>query len=110
MKRVLYETEPRDEALESFLFTKSSEIEFIEKAWALHLSLKAQHVRDGLRSKYESMREAMLELENTDQRLFDAATVKDISESGDPIYPQFPGRLRPPTETAPLSGWQYERQ
>lgn len=76
----------------------------IERAWALLKQREAVEKIKELRGMYQSMREAMEELEKTDTRLFEAAKVGASKEE----VVVFPRRLRVPTETPPVSGWEYQ--
>ncbi|KAI9017156.1 hypothetical protein BC832DRAFT_518314, partial [Gaertneriomyces semiglobifer] len=69
----------------------------IERAWALLKQKEAVAKVAELRGMYESMRNAMEELERTDRRLFEAA--KTGSDQNEVVT--FPKRLRVPTETPP---------
>ncbi|KAI9095214.1 mitochondrial ribosomal protein L28-domain-containing protein [Phlyctochytrium arcticum] len=76
----------------------------IERAWALHKEREAVAKVAEVRAIYESMRAAMEELEKVDKRLFEAAKVGTDPEE----VTVFPRRLRVPTETPPVDGWDYE--
>ncbi|KAJ3023669.1 hypothetical protein HKX48_001893 [Thoreauomyces humboldtii] len=81
-----------------------AQMDTIERAWAMEKQKEAAAKVAELRDMYESMREAMVQLEKTDVRLFEAAKVgaarKDVTV--------FPRRLRVPTETPPIDGWDYD--
>ncbi|KAI8823581.1 uncharacterized protein EV422DRAFT_521554 [Fimicolochytrium jonesii] len=83
---------------------QAQRIDTIERAWTLEKQKEAVAKVAELRGMYESMREAMEELEKTDTRLFEAA--KSGSDREKVVV--FPKRLRVPTETPPLDGWDYE--
>ncbi|TPX70695.1 hypothetical protein SpCBS45565_g01586 [Spizellomyces sp. 'palustris'] len=76
----------------------------IERAWAILKEREAVAKVQELRGMYESMRSAMEELERTDRRLFEAAKVATDRE----VVVVFPRRLRVPTDTPPLEGWDYD--
>ncbi|KAJ3164213.1 hypothetical protein HDU88_005525 [Geranomyces variabilis] len=81
-----------------------AKVDAIERAWAIEKHKEAAAKMQELRGMYESMRLAMEELERTDSRLFEAAKVGADREK----VIVFPRRLRVPTETPPLDGWDYE--
>ncbi|KAJ3180106.1 hypothetical protein HDU87_002331 [Geranomyces variabilis] len=81
-----------------------AKVDAIERAWAIEKQKEAAAKMEELRGMYESMRLAMEELERTDSRLFEAAKVGADREK----VVVFPRRLRVPTETPPLDGWDYE--
>ncbi|KAI8922028.1 mitochondrial ribosomal protein L28-domain-containing protein [Powellomyces hirtus] len=81
-----------------------AKVDTIERAWALEKQKEAAAKVAELRGMYESMRAAMEELEKTDSRLFEAAKVG--ADKDEVVV--FPRRLRVPTETPPIDGWDYE--
>ncbi|KAJ3159542.1 hypothetical protein HDU86_001551 [Geranomyces michiganensis] len=83
---------------------QDAKVDAIERAWAVEKHKEAAAKTKELRGMYESMRLAMEELERTDSRLFEAAKVGADREQ----VVVFPRRLRVPTETPPLDGWDYE--
>ncbi|KAJ3041077.1 hypothetical protein HDV00_009977 [Rhizophlyctis rosea] len=74
--------------------------DLIERAWVVVKKKEAVQRVAELRAKYECMRKAMEELKKTDTRLFEAAAQVDRE-----TVTVFPRRLRIPTETPPLRGW-----
>ena len=76
----------------------------IERAWALHQSVKAVEYTESLTKKYRMMRLAMESLAQTDSRLFDRAQDNPIW-TRDEALTLFPARLRVPTETPPFKGF-----
>jgi hypothetical protein len=110
LKSVLYQAPPRDPLpITSTPQTPQEEKDandVIEKTWVLYLEEKRREQVLALKKKYQSMRNAMLELEKTDKRLFDGTQV-DVESTEEVVsYKRFPRRLRIPTETPPTSGWQ----
>nr|KAJ3418134.1 39S ribosomal protein L28, mitochondrial [Polyrhizophydium stewartii] len=76
--------------------------ETIERAWCLLKKQEADEITAGLRRRFLAMRSAMQELEQLDPRLFEGTQGRKEVEL-------FPKRLRVPTETPPMLGWDYER-
>ncbi|KAK9768625.1 hypothetical protein K7432_000610 [Basidiobolus ranarum] len=98
IKRVLFDSNPRRTTELSEDEKKRQEI--IDMAW--NLVQKKQHEKrlSELEAKYKSMRAANVELENTNERLFKQAQLKDK-------HITFPKKLRTLTDTPPLTGWNY---
>ncbi|RUS21515.1 mitochondrial ribosomal protein L28-domain-containing protein [Endogone sp. FLAS-F59071] len=98
IKKVLFEL-PSREPLE--LSEEDQERnETIERAWKL-VKMIEREARDAeLERKFRAMREAMLELERTNERLFRGALVRNR-------HITFPRQMKIPTETPPTAGWDY---
>ncbi|CAG8615724.1 6274_t:CDS:1 [Ambispora leptoticha] len=76
--------------------------ETIERAWKLFLRNK-RHARSlEMRAKYRMMRKANLELEKLDPRLFKVSLNVHHDDR------LFPKKMKVPTETPSLSGWNYD--
>ena len=73
------------------------ERDLIERAWCHFKQIEAQNQWDALKSKYISMRNAMMMLQSKDKRLFEECNKNEE-------YPRFPFRLRVPTDTIG-KGW-----
>jgi large subunit ribosomal protein L40 len=100
----------------------------IERAWLLHKRQIRKHRERELARKFECMRRAMEELEKIDTRLYLEANRQEDSRARSEAERQlaktlrsselravearirglFPRELRVPTDTPPLSGWNYE--
>jgi Mitochondrial ribosomal protein L28 len=76
--------------------------EELERAYCVHLQLEKEAHIKRIREGYTSMRLAMEQLEKVDKRLFEGTMVQ-LKE-----HELFPKRMRVPTETPPLNGWDYE--
>ncbi|KAL1916015.1 mitochondrial 54S ribosomal protein mL40 [Calcarisporiella thermophila] len=99
IQRVLYEAPPRPtlQLSEEDLLRHDT----IERAWKLVQSKRREARQMELERKFRMQREAMLELERTDERLFRGALVKDRQAV-------FPVQLKSATETPSPTGWNYE--
>ena len=97
--------------------------ETIERAWKLHQRREREEQSENLRIKYESMREALRELEKEDPRLFAAAvegkisparntrgTQGDLASKEGRIPGLFPRQMRIPTETIGNFKWDESWQ
>jgi hypothetical protein len=99
LKEVLYNPASRnapqmnDEAMEQH--------EVIERMWALQKQRDAIAFRERLQRKYNTMRQAVEKLKETDERLFRLATEGEAYQPGDDLF-RFSGKIRVPTETPTL--------
>ncbi|KAJ3220113.1 hypothetical protein HDU67_006869 [Dinochytrium kinnereticum] len=90
---------------------ESDRREIIERVWCLTKIKEARRIEEELLRKYRSMRLAMEELKKTDERLFaGTGAVMEGGEGSGKIEALFPRRLKVPTETPPVGGWEYERK
>ncbi|KAF9451374.1 hypothetical protein P691DRAFT_724167 [Macrolepiota fuliginosa MF-IS2] len=100
----------------------------IERAWFLHKRHIRKHREAELARKFECMKKAMEELEKIDTRLYMEANRQEDPRARTAAEMQlaktlrsselralearirglFPRELRIPTDTPPLSGWNYE--
>ncbi|KAG9289147.1 hypothetical protein G9A89_022456 [Geosiphon pyriformis] len=76
--------------------------ETIERAWKLYTRYRRERRYNEMAKKFESMCEANLELEITDPNLFKQAQLINRKEA------LFPKKMKVPTETPPLTGWNYD--
>lgn len=76
--------------------------DMIERAWFSFKEKEAIQITNGLKRKYTKMRNAMLELQKLDSRLFKKACENSIINRSQDLT-LFPSRLRVPTETPPNS-------
>lgn len=110
LKSVLYQAPTRDPlpltATPQSPAEEKDTNDLIEKTWVLYLEEKRRDQVLALKKKYESMNNAMSELEKTDKRLFEGSRVDMESTEEIVKFKRFPRRLRIPTETPPGSGWQ----
>jgi large subunit ribosomal protein L40 len=102
--------------------------EIIERAFKLHIRHKRQHRQAELERKFESMRNAMIELDKVNPRLAHEANQTDdprirteaevallktlrgterLAVEGR-IRGLFPREMRIPTDTPPKSGWNHD--
>ena len=79
-------------------------LDMIERAWFALKEKEAIQITDTLKRKYIKMRNAMLELEKLDSRLFQKASENHIVNRSEDLT-LFPARLRIPTETPSASGF-----
>ncbi|KAI9207703.1 mitochondrial ribosomal protein L28-domain-containing protein [Polychytrium aggregatum] len=77
-------------------------LEIIERMWAYEKQQEAVRQVEELKQKYVAMRLAMEELEKTDARLFQEAT-----KTSDDLV-MFPKRMKIPTLTPPIGGWDHK--
>ncbi|RUS32973.1 mitochondrial ribosomal protein L28-domain-containing protein [Jimgerdemannia flammicorona] len=98
IKKVLFELPPR-EPLE--LSEEDQERhETIERAWKLVKMLEREARDADLERKFRKMREAMVELERTNPKLFRGAMLGNR-------HVTFPRQMKIPTETPATEGWNY---
>ncbi|CAJ0753837.1 3263_t:CDS:2 [Entrophospora sp. SA101] len=98
IKQILYETEKPD--LSSLTQEDLERHETIERAWKLFCRHQKEQKELELARKYRMLNEANIELEKVDERLF-----KEAQLNNSKIL--FPGKMKIPTETPPLDGWNY---
>nr|CAG8505022.1 10976_t:CDS:2 [Entrophospora candida] len=98
IKQILYETEKPD--LSSLTQEDLERHETIERAWKLFCRHQKEQKELELARKYQMLNEANIELEKVDERLF-----KEAQLNNSKIL--FPGKMKIPTETPPLDGWNY---
>lgn len=98
IKKVLFEL-PSREPLEVSEEDQERH-ETIERAWKLVKMLERETRDAELERKFRAIREAMLELERTNDKLFRGALVRNR-------HITFPRQMKIPTETPPTAGWDY---
>ena len=113
IKDILYKPPLKTPQIAKLNTTDLERREIIERVWSLLKSRESQEQEISLLKKYRSMRAALEELKETDERLFRGTGVMEShaadSENSDdntlkePIL--FPRRLKIPTETPPIGGW-----
>ena len=99
MKQILYQA-PKTE-MPPMTEEELERHEIIERAWKLLMRNRREARERELQAKFRKMKQANRELERTSLTLFKAA------QSMQPNT-RFPKQMKIPTETPPLSGWNYD--
>jgi large subunit ribosomal protein L40 len=97
LKRILFDTPPREYELSEEQLAK---VQVIERAWKLECDRLMNERQRILERQWKKMQEAHDELYKLDKRLYQVANNFEHGKL-------FPRQMRAPTMTPPTEGWNY---